>query len=1027
MGDKTLEIQIRANDKASQIAEKVQQKFSKIGNSASKAMGKATSATNNSRNAMKNLDNYFKVVQGSSDGMTKHAITGLTKMTNAEKQAALQMIKMSENVSQGSHVWDNMSNSTLRFADHVKLAEHYVQGLGHNVDSTRGKILVVGTAITSQISSKLEPLRTKLTPFTNAWNNVKTRISNVGSVIKSQISSAIDGVKNKVKGLINSFDGLGGVISTAVGAIGMASIGELTIGLSLSREKMSSLNTAIMGSKDASDQLLESINKMTDTSVVSMDQMVTAMNKIKLSTQMSNKELSSTKDVVMKLGEASMLMGNDTETAAYQMGEAFSGLNGDFQILKENFGITKEKMKEMGWKGNANDVEGYTKALEKCLDGLGDLGSVMETNSGKIAQVQKKFRTAGRTLGDMLTPYIGQAADAFLNLEKTFPGIAQGLVVTAGGVSMFATIAPTLNHIVFGMQNVLDVAKSAGEGVRALGSAIGIMSSAEELAGAAAATSAVGHEIAAGAEMTEAAAAGTAAASTWALLWPVLAVTAAIAAIALVVYEVGKAFGWWDDIGSMVAAITAGIKRLWAAFINNPDVQDFIKGISDAWAWIAPRIEPAIQSVLEFLGISQGGEFDVVRAIIDGVGAAFHALTNHIRTALSILSTVVGVFQSIHSFLAPYGELIRVALSPIVCILLGCSPGIVPALEKVHEVFGSVWAAISGIVNTAVSGVVAVLQMVVGVAVAIFNSVNTLIFIFTKFATGQLSLQQTLTIVWNVIVATLRTIFNIILSTVVSWATSFVSKALDAGRQFVNNIILFIKTLPGRVLSYLTRTTTHMLKQGTQWVNTAKTKATALVTGTVSNLSKLPRKAYTQLHNVVPKITSAGASWVNTAKTKAGEMVTGIKNKLTGVPSAVYNKLIGIKDKIRQALSKAYDTAKTWVNKIKKTISNVGGGMNAFGGADLAYGGEDLETPTTKITTKSNDKLDVNMKQSLDIIIDLKNIPSGIDESLLYNVVVDTLNRKEVINQLVNNNDFQSLDSKVKAKIIAKSKRARGV
>ena len=849
MADKTLEIQIKADDKASAIAGKVQQKFSKIGDTVKKAMNKATAATENSRNAMKNLDNYFKVVQGSSDGMTKHAITGLTKMTNAEKQAALEIMHISENVSQGYHAWDTMSSSTLTWANHVKLAESYVSGLGTDINSLRGRVTVVGTAIMSQVSSKLEPLKNKLAPFTNAWNNIKTRVSNVGSVIKSQLSSAIDGVINKVKGLASSFNGLGGVISSAIGAIGMASIGDLTIGLSLSREKMSSLNTAIMGSKTASDALLGSIDTMTNDSVVGMDQMVNAMNKIKLSTQMSNEQLDGTKKVVMKLGEASMLMGNDTETAAYQMGEAFSGLNGDFQILKENFGITKEKMKEMGWSGEASDVDGYTKALEKCLEGLGDLGSVMDTNSGKIAQVQKKFRTAGRTLGDMLTPYVGQAADAFLNLEKQFPGVAKGLVAAAGGVSLFATVAPSLNGVFTGISNIIDITKTAGEGIRAVGSAIGIMSSAEELAGAAAAASAAGHATAAGAEGAEAAAAGAAAVSTWALVWPVLAVTAAIAGIALVVYEAGKAFGWWDDVGSMIAAITAGVKRLWAAFINNPDVQGMIKGISDAFAWIAPRVEPAIQAVLEFLGVGTDGEFDIVRLIIDSVGIAFHAMAEQIRFAVSVLQTIFSVFQSIYSFLAPYGQMIYNALKPIVCILLGCSPGIVPALRTVRQVFFTVWNAIAsfipGIVSKIVSTILSHIQQLPGKILKFLQKVG---------------------------------------SHIVTQGGNWVKNAKNKASAMVNGTINHVKKLPGKVGSFVSNTGSRISRGAQTWVNNARTKASSMVSAVTSNLSGLPGKVYSNLIGIRDKISSALSAAYNKAKEWAGK----IKSTISSISGGAY-------------------------------------------------------------------------------------------------------------------------------------------
>ena len=67
------------------------------------------------------------------------------------------------------------------------------------------------------------------------------------------------------------------------------------------------------------------------------------------------------------------------------------------------------------------------------------------------------------------------------------------------------------------------------------------------------------------------------------------------------------------------------------------------------------------------------------------------------------------------------------------------------------------------------------------------------------------------------------------------------------------------------------------------------------------------------------------------------------------------------------------------------------------------------------------------MNQDLTLTLDLKNVPNNIDETLLHNLVVTTLTDKDVINQLVNNKDFQDIDHKVKARIISRQNRARGV
>ena len=135
--------------------------------------------------------------------------------------------------------------------------------------------------------------------------------------------------------------------------------------------------------------------------------------------------------------------------------------------------------------------------------------------------------------------------------------------------------------------------------------------------------------------------------SEYIALGPLLAIIAGIALLGVAVYEVGKYFGWWTDVGSMIDAISAGIQRLWSAFINNPDVQSFIQGIRDAWASIQPALGWVISQVMSFFGISQGGNFDIVRALIMGIGNAWNSMKARIMLVINVVRTIIGVFQQV--------------------------------------------------------------------------------------------------------------------------------------------------------------------------------------------------------------------------------------------------------------------------------------------------------------------------------------------------------------------------------------------
>ncbi len=293
------------------------------------------------------------------------------------------------------------------------------------------------------------------------------------------------------------------------------------------------------------------------------------------------------------------------------------------------------------------------------------------------------------------------------------------------------------------------------------------------------------------------------AAAELAALWPILAIVGALVAVGVAVYEVGKYFGWWSDVGTMIDAIWAGIQRLWSAFINHPDVQGFIKGVSAAWKAMQPILISIIKWVLSFFKASGKKDFDVVRAMINAVGVAWRAMTGPIRLVISVLNTLWNAFKN----------------------------GVRQAQSTVNSISGA------------------------------------------------------------------------------------------------------FRSLPGR-------------------------------------------------------ITSA---------------VGGVTNAISRPFDNAYKKIISI------------------VEKIKSKVSSIGNIQlpSFWGGEDLSfYGGSDL--------TYSNEKLSVDMNQNINLSLDLRNVPPSMDERQLAGLINETLDSKEFINRLVNNPDFQSLDGKVKQRIVLKSNRANG-
>ena len=293
-----------------------------------------------------------------------------------------------------------------------------------------------------------------------------------------------------------------------------------------------------------------------------------------------------------------------------------------------------------------------------------------------------------------------------------------------------------------------------------------------------------------------------------------------------------------------------------------------------------------------------------------------------------------------------------------------------------------------------------------------------------QVASGQMDMMTAIIQIWNA----LQTFFGVILTfignLILQWAGQIWNYAVTAATNFVNGIINRVKQLPGKFLTWLLKTYSNVVFQFTKMVTTAKMKALALVTGAINYIKTLPGKAYTQLIAVVGKITSAGSQWISKAKEKAKAVVDGAYNTLSSLPGRVGSAVKGVTDKIVKPFKDAYDKAK----KLWQDITSLGGLTGGAAGFD--YEGmleELLQQKGLDVANDITENLDVNVKQELEIVVDLKNVPEGMDETLLREILKEAITEKSVIEALVNSTYFQKLDKKVKERILSKYNRSQGL
>lgn len=963
----------QANNQASAAAEKYAQKISATKTQITPLIGKVSEV------GQKGKDSFNKLTSSQQDAVTKFNM--LDNTTQKTLTSLAKLGTQNSNLVPGADAaiakLASMDDKVKTFGGSFDYAKSKAELLGTSTDTLKGKLQVVGTGITTYVVNK--------------WDSAKTKVTTLGNYIKTSLGNALTTVRGKIDSLGSSFSGLGGIIASAIGGLGMASIGQLTVGLAMNRERMTALTSATMGSAAAGESFVNTMDKLTDTSLVSLDDLGQAMSTIKMSTGMTNQELQNFATTVNDVGQRAILMGKSGEEAVSLMQAAGRGLNGEFEMLKANFGITKEQLMDLGWSGAANDVEGYQKALDKALEAGGSMDGMMNTTTGKLETLKKNFRVAGRHVGEMFTPYIEQAVGWLNNLQKTCPGLFEALVMISGALSGFATIAPSLSPALQAFDTLVGKGKKVLQFLGLMKAEEGALTAAMIYNSIASKVSAAAHAIYGGivGVLTGEITLVSAATAVWSAILsmnPIMLVVLAIIALIAVIYEVGKAFGWWSNVSEMLGAIWAGINRLWSAFINHPDVQAAIQAISGAMQWLWSCISGAVKAIMEFFGVSTGGDFDVIGAIITGIGQAWDFVKNAIMAVIRTIGGILDVFRQVIS-----GQMdLQTAIITIWNVIkMNLGPIVLAIAQLVIRLFGVMAQSAVRYVSNLFAGVVRWFSMIPANVWKWLNS--TKLKIMTQF-------------VYWVALAKLR------------------------AKQFVTTIINFIKTLPRLVYAWLVGVATKIVTAGQQWISNAQAKAKGVVKAVIDYVQTLPQAVYNEFAKIPSKIRDAISAACDAAGQWGRQVVARLKSAM-GINSPGY-----IQNSVVAEFANTVGRIEDQINPAEKTATKFGKAIvNGFGEVDL--GMNDLLDDNSSLIVDANSIVsdryvideNFNVNHDLNLTLDFKNLPENVDENNLVKIVEKAITNPKTLKKLLNSNVFQDIDLKAKRSIQNKRNRSKGI
>jgi hypothetical protein len=614
-------------------------------------------------------------------------------------------------------------------------------------------------------------------------------------------------------------------------------------------------------------------------------------------------------------------MGISQEEAAGQLQKAFMG-NG-------------RALKALGL-----DIANYKDETTGAIDRQKLLNDVLQRTGGaadkyaesstakfqRLNNVLASLKTDfGAALMDAITPLI-PVVQSFLNVINGLPGPVKtvGFAAIALGAGIGLIAGP--------LTSVMGLLEMMGVTLPSLSAVMGVLSTetgvltAEEMALAAAQAGLTAEEIGAAAAhatngaavAAEGAAATGASTGFWAMaaaelaaLWPVLLIIAAVAALIVVVEQIGEALGWWTDFGTMLDAIRAGVMRLWEAFINSPQVQGVLSAIQSAfqalWNFLQPIfgwIGAAWNNLFSSEGAGSGGP-DAVGAIINAFG-----------TLGNIASQVFTAIQTGWNMMAPV---------------------IMPVINMITRV-ATIFAQLA-------TGQINFQQAVIGVFTAVgtmYQQIGTVLLnIATRVVTGFVNRIRQIPIRIGQLMAQAA-------ARLAAVGMMMIARAMNIGARVLTGIVSGIRQIPGRVGSILGQIPGRIAGIAGAAAGAASNLAMMVLQAVVTGIAGLAQQVYNEFIKIGDKIRESVSSAVAAATAFGSDVVNAVLGALHIASPGIIQRKIAIEfqdipGRIDENIANARNSARAYADSILTGFNTPSVNVTSLNAMNTPYNG----SPTT--------------------------------------------------------------------------------
>lgn len=587
-------------------------------------------------------------------------------------------------------------------------------------------------------------------------------------------------------------------------------------------------------------------------------------------------------------------MGISQEEAAGQLQKAFMG-NG-------------RALKALGL-----DIADYKDETTGAIDKQKLLNDVLSRTGGAADQYADssaaKFQRLNNVLAGLKTDFGAALMDAIQPLIPVLQGFLDMINSLPGPVKTVGFAAVTLGAgigIIAGpLTSVIGLLEMMGFTLPTISGLLGVMGtetaalSAEEIALAAAQAGLTAEEIGAAAAhatngtalIAEGAAATGASGGFWAMaaaelaaLWPILLIIGAVAALIVVIEQIGESFGWWTDFSTMLDAIKDGVMRLWNAFVNSPQVQGTLAAIQGAFQ----ALWGALQPVFAWISAAWNNLFKS-----DGAGSGGPDVVGQLINLFGQLGSIAG---DVVNTVVRFGQEVFVALSPIIGLVsniintfsrmlngqISIEQGVMMILANISQIYVTIGSLVLRIGQRILTGIVNALRPIPGRIWQFLTQAALRLLVFGSIAA---------------------------------------IRARQAGMRILNGVINYIRQLPGRAYTYLMQLPGRIASAASAAVSAATSLASQVVQTVVDGVTGVADAVYNEFIKIGDRIRDSVSSAVSAATNFGNDIKNAVLSALHIASPGIIQRKIAIEfadipGRIGESSDYVYSAARDYAGNI---------------------------------------------------------------------------------------------------------------